>query len=96
MDSESSSCHYGKTLRASIERDEEPMLPENEARWDRIVRIVLGIAMLLLGWTEIVSGAPGVALKLFGWVPLITGLVGWDPFYSLLDYSTKRSHPRHP
>lgn len=71
------------------------MLRENEAPWDRILRIILGLTMLILGWTGIVGGPPGIALELFGWIPLVTGLAGWDPFYALLDYSTKGTRRRH-
>jgi len=62
----------------------------NVARWDRAVRIALGLMLLGLGWLGIVSGLWGVALKLFGWVPLITGVVGWCPFYALAEASTRR------
>jgi hypothetical protein len=71
------------------------MLRENQAPWDRAMRIIMGAAMLLLGWTEVVGGPPGIALKLFGWVPFLTGIAGWDPLYSVLDYSTKSRHRKH-
>ena len=71
------------------------MLRENEARWDRVLRIILGAAMLLLGWTGAVQGPPGIALELFGWVPFVTGIAGWDPLYALFDYSTKTARRRH-
>lgn len=62
----------------------------NEGTIDRIVRIIVGLALI------------GVALGLFGpdyqsvwgWigvVPLITGLVGRCPAYSLLGINTCRS-----
>ena len=66
----------------------------NVAPWDRAVRIVLGVAMLLGGWTETVDGVWGVALTVFGWVPLVTGLLGWCPVYALFGVSTlKRQVP---
>lgn len=61
----------------------------NEAMWDRIVRIVLGIALLYLGFGGVVGGGLGTALGIIGFVPLLTGLVGWCPLYSLLRISTK-------
>lgn len=63
----------------------------NEAGWDRIVRVVLGIALLYLGWAGVVTGGLGVFLKVIGFVPLITGLVGWCPLYSLFKFRTNKA-----
>jgi len=60
----------------------------NEAGWDRIVRIVLGAVMLLLGWGGFVTGTWGVILQWLGFVPLITGLVGWCALYRIFGFST--------
>ena len=65
------------------------MFQVNEAGWDRIVRIVLGLAMLILGWGGFVGGKLGVILQWLGFVPLITGLIGWCPLYSLFHLRTK-------
>ena len=65
------------------------MFQTNEAGWDRIVRIVLGLAMLILGWGGFVGGTLGVILQWLGFVPLITGLIGWCPLYSLFHLRTK-------
>jgi hypothetical protein len=64
---------------------------QNVASWDRIIRILLGIVLLYLGWGGIVSGGAGTALKILGFVPLLTGLVGWCPLYSLLRVRTNRA-----
>jgi len=65
------------------------MIKVNEAGWDRIARIVLGIVMLVMGWGGFVTGAFGVILQWLGFVPLITGLIGWCPLYSLFRFGTK-------
>ena len=65
------------------------MFQVNEAGWDRIVRIVLGLAMLVLGWGGFVGGTFGVILQWLGFVPLLTGLIGWCPLYSLFHIQTK-------
>ena len=62
----------------------------NLAAWDRILRLVIGGAMLLLGWLDVVPGIWGVALQLFGWFPVITGLAGWCPFYVFSGFRTRR------
>lgn len=61
----------------------------NEASWDRIARVVVGIALLVLG-LGVVDGGLGVFLTVFAFVPLLTGLVGWCPLYSLLRIRTNR------
>ncbi|MGB9640914.1 MAG: YgaP family membrane protein [Anaerolineales bacterium] len=64
----------------------------NEAGWDRIARVVLGIVLLYLGWAGVVSGGWGVFLKVIGFVPLLTGLIGWCPLYSLFKFRTNKSN----
>ncbi|MDP3277151.1 MAG: DUF2892 domain-containing protein [Deltaproteobacteria bacterium] len=55
----------------------------NEASWDRIVRVVLGLALLSLT----VVG-PHTWWGLVGLVPLLTGLVGFCPLYRVFGMST--------
>lgn len=65
------------------------MIQANEAGWDRIVRILLGIGMLVLGWGGMVSGIWQPIFQWVGFIPLITGLIGWCPLYSLFHFRTK-------
>jgi hypothetical protein len=65
----------------------------NEAGWDRALRVVLGLALLYLGWAGVVTGTFGVVLKIGGFLPLVTGLVGWCPAYALLGLRSKRPAP---
>lgn len=60
----------------------------NQSKLDRIIRVVLGIVILALGWGGIVSGGWGLFLKIFGFIPLVTGLVGWCPIYALFKFKT--------
>lgn len=62
----------------------------NEATWDRVLRTVLGVVMIYLGWFVLDHGLLGAVFKIFGFVPLITGLLGWCPFYALFGFATKR------
>ena len=55
----------------------------NVGNIDRIVRAVIGLALIALTW----AGTIGV----WGWigvVPIITGLIGWCPAYTLLGINT--------
>lgn len=60
----------------------------NEAHWDRVTRVVVGVAMLMVGWNEVLPEPWSAALKIFAVFPLVTGLLGWCPFYSLTAYRT--------
>lgn len=66
-------------------------MPVNEASWDRILRVVVGLAILYLGWSGLVAGGAGTFLKFFGFVPLLTGIVGYCPAYSLLGFRTRKA-----
>jgi len=57
---------------------------------ERVLRVLVGAAMLVGGWSGAVTGIEGVALQVFGWVPLITGVAGWCPFYAVLGFSSRR------
>lgn len=63
----------------------------NEASWDRILRVVLGVVLLYLGWSGLVGGGLGTVLKFLGFVPILTGLIGWCPLYSLLKIRTNQA-----
>ncbi len=60
----------------------------NEASWDRIGRVVLGIVLLALGWGGVVEGAWGTVFQYLGFVPLATGLLGWCPVYAVFGFRT--------
>ena len=58
-------------------------LRRNEATWDRLLRVALGLVLLSLT----VVG-PQTPWGLIGIVPLLTGLAGSCPIYSLLGWTT--------
>lgn len=56
---------------------------KNVGGMDKILRIVVGIALLAFALT----GVPATGYNYLGWigvVPLLTGLFGWCPIYPLL------------
>jgi hypothetical protein len=67
------------------------MFSANEASWDRIARVLIGLALLFLGWTGLVDGTLGVIFKWVGFIPLMTGLVGWCPLYAIFKFHTNRA-----
>jgi hypothetical protein len=62
----------------------------NESTLDRTIRIVVGLAILALGFSGVVSGTLGTVFKILGFIPLLTGLMGYCPIYSLIKVQTKR------
>ena len=67
------------------------MFKVNEANWDRIARVVIGIILLALGLTGTVAGVLGIVLDVIGVVLVVTGLVGFCPLYALLKFRTSKS-----
>ena len=63
----------------------------NESNWDRILRVVLGVVLLALGWGGVVTGTWGWVLRIVGFIPLLTGLVGWCGLYALFGFSTRKN-----
>jgi hypothetical protein len=55
----------------------------NEAIWDRMIRVVLGIGLLSLTFV-----GPQTPWGIVGVVPLMTGLMGFCPLYRLAGVST--------
>jgi hypothetical protein len=61
----------------------------NEAVWDRVVRILMGIVLLYAGWS-LWSGTLGIVALVIGAVAFVTGLAGRCPVYALFQCSTKK------
>ena len=59
----------------------------NEAGWDRVARVGVGVALIVVG-LAVIGGTLGTILGIVGLVPLITGLVGYCPLYALLHIRT--------
>lgn len=61
----------------------EKLLPTNEGTIDRLLRVILGLALLGL-----LFFGPRTAWGLVGLVPLATGAIGSCPIYTLLGLSS--------
>ena len=62
----------------------------NEAGWDRIIRVLLGIFFLYLGWGNVVTGGWEWFFRIVGFIPLITGLIGYCPLYKIFNFKTNK------
>ena len=64
----------------------ETVMMLNEGKFDRVVRVVLGLALLAM-----VFVGPQTWLGWLGLVPLVTGLVGFCPLYRLIGIRTTKT-----
>ncbi|HFD38931.1 MAG TPA: DUF2892 domain-containing protein [Anaerolineae bacterium] len=65
-------------------------MKSNESQVDRIIRVILGIVLIAVGFFFI-KGTVGVIIGVIGLIPLITGLIGFCPLYALFKINTKGS-----
>jgi hypothetical protein len=63
----------------------------NESSVDRIIRGVVGIALLASALGGIVTGGLGIFLMVIGAVLLLTGVVGFCPLYRLFKFRTNKA-----
>ncbi|MGA9659869.1 MAG: DUF2892 domain-containing protein [Asticcacaulis sp.] len=61
------------------------MFRVNEANWDRIIRVVVGLGIISLAFI-----GPKTPWAYLGLLPLITGIIGFCPAYALLGIRTCR------
>lgn len=66
-------------------------MKSNVGGWDRGLRIVIGLVLIILGLAGAVSGATAIAAYVIGAIALLTGLVGFCGLYTVLGVSTRRS-----
>ena len=62
----------------------------NEAGWDRILRTLVGIILLALGFGGVLTGTLGGVVDIIGVLLLVTGGVGFCPVYALLKIRTNK------
>jgi hypothetical protein len=55
---------------------------------DQVVRLVVGVALLVLGLSHLVTGAWAIAACTLGAIALITGLMRFCPAWSVLGINT--------
>jgi hypothetical protein len=67
-------------------------MSNNEGSIDRVIRVIIGLAMLYVGFFvmtgtwAIVGGGGGLGL-----VPLITGAIGFYPIYTMIGGGTNKA-----
>lgn len=64
------------------------MLPQNESALDRVIRLVIGAA-LVVGVVTAFTGVAQIVAGVVAAILLLTGAVGFCPLYALLRINTK-------
>ena len=64
----------------------------NEGAWDRVVRTLAGIPLVVIGW--FLAGTVGIVLAALGLVLLATAAVGWCPLYTVFGINTLQAASR--
>ncbi len=68
-------------------------MTSNVGATDRTVRIVLGIALVVLGLTHVVTGGAAIAAYVVGAIALVTGVVRYCPAWSIFGINTCAREP---
>lgn len=67
-------------------------LGQNESTIDRVIRIVLGLALVALAITGVVTAPWTYVVWAVAAITLITGAVGFCPLYAILRVSTRSTN----
>ena len=66
-------------------------MKRNEGSTDRIIRVILGIVLIIIGWPVLGNSVFGVILDVIGIILMITALTGFCGIYRLLGISTVKT-----
>lgn len=61
----------------------------NESNTDRVLRVVAGAALLILGFT-VLGGPIAVAAIVVGLILAVTGTIGFCPIYAIFKTGTRK------
>ncbi len=62
----------------------------NEGGADRLIRIIAGIVLFMLGWGILKNNLLGIIFDILGVILFVTGITGFCGLYKLLGISTKK------
>ena len=65
-------------------------MSKNEGPIDRVIRVIIGLAMLYVGFF-VMTGIWGTVVGVLGLVPLITGAIGFCPIYTMIGGGTNKA-----
>jgi hypothetical protein len=62
----------------------------NESGTDRLIRIIAGVVLFMLGWGILKNNLLGIIFDILGIILFVTGITGFCGLYKLLGISTKK------
>jgi len=62
----------------------------NEGGAERLIRIIAGIVLFMLGWGILKNNILGIIFDILGVILFVTGITGFCGLYKLLGISTKK------
>lgn len=65
----------------------------NESGADRLIRIIVGILLFILGFLVIKNRILGIIFDILGIILFITGITGFCGLYKLFGCNTKKEEP---
>jgi uncharacterized membrane protein HdeD (DUF308 family) len=60
----------------------------NEGTTDRLIRLILGVVLIIIGWLVLGNNTLGIILDVVGVLLLITGITGFCTVYKILGMNT--------
>ena len=66
-------------------------MKKNVGQTDRMIRIVVGVALLILRFASILTGTMGVIAIVVGIILIATGFLNFCPIWAALKINTKKS-----
>ncbi len=67
----------------------------NIGTFDRIVRLVIAVAIVVPYFLKFIHGTAAVIFGIIAGICIISGLIGWSPVYALFGISTNKSRKTH-
>ncbi|UCD19080.1 MAG: DUF2892 domain-containing protein [candidate division WOR-3 bacterium] len=65
----------------------------NMSMWDRLIRILITVVIVILLIADVLKGMLGVVLGIIAIVFLATSVIGFCPLYVIFGFSTKKKIP---
>jgi hypothetical protein len=60
----------------------------NEGTTDRLIRLILGVVLIIIGWPVLGNNTLGIILDIIGVILLITGITGFCGLYKIFGINT--------
>lgn len=66
----------------------------NEGTSDRLIRLILGVVLVIIGWPVLGNNALGIILDIVGVILFLTGITGSCALYKILGaFNQKKNSP---